>query len=243
MPSRKKEQGQARKAEKERQACEQARAQQRASCKHVTTPENATQDDIDAAYSLLEEHVDGLNATMRDGRGDNDYFNLALQTYNKYFQYSDVRKQVFRKVILSQGTAECVKEANEIDLTNMRATMAAYPFVELLAMIEGRDKNQGYFDAQSEIELVKQLHATAFCPRETVRFFHRRNSCDCLHEIYYKLKDTTQRTFGCSNCAKAVDIKKAFHCKCEVYKYCSKKCALEHSPKHKETCRHARESN
>jgi chemotaxis response regulator CheB len=57
MPWRKKAQGQARKVEKERQQADQARAQQRASCKHFTMPENAIQDDLIAAESLLKEHV------------------------------------------------------------------------------------------------------------------------------------------------------------------------------------------
>jgi hypothetical protein len=59
MPSRKKAQGQARKAENERQAREQARAQQR---EHFTMPENATRNDLIAAQSLMIEYIDKLNA-------------------------------------------------------------------------------------------------------------------------------------------------------------------------------------
>jgi hypothetical protein len=112
MSSRKKAKGQARKAEKERQAREQARAQQRASCKHFTPPENAMQDDIDDAYSLLIEYVNGLNA-IQDGDLHEPILKLVEETYIKYFQYSDVRKQVFQNLILAQGTANCVDEANE----------------------------------------------------------------------------------------------------------------------------------
>jgi hypothetical protein len=200
-------------------------------------PENATRHDIDAANSLLIEYENGYYATMRDGRGDNNYFNLALQIYNKYFQFSDVRKQVFRELILVQGTAQCVIEANEKDLTKMQAMMRAHPFVNLLAMIEELDKHQGSFGPHNWSEYLKQHNATKRCPRETVRFFHRRNSCVCLHEIYYKLKDATQRTTLCWNCKKTVDIKKAFHCKCDAAKYCSKKCALDLWPEHKEFCK------
>jgi replicative DNA helicase len=71
MPSRKKAQGQARKAEKEKQAREQAREQaralQRASCKHSTILETATQDDLEAANSLLEDYVDRLKSILRGG--------------------------------------------------------------------------------------------------------------------------------------------------------------------------------
>jgi hypothetical protein len=114
----------------------------------------------------------------------------------------------------------------------MQDTMSAWRLIELLAMIE----------VDSKIELAKQLSTTVRCPRETVRFFHQRNSCDCLHEIYYKLKDTTQRTTSCWNCKKVTEVKKVFHCKCDQAKYCSKKCALDDLLRHKERCRHARES-
>jgi hypothetical protein len=242
MPSRKKAQGQARKAEKEKKQAAQAAAQRRASCNHFARPENATQDDLIEAQSLLSEYiVKKLNLIVFN---DFELLDALIdETYDKYFDFDDVRKQVFREAILAEGTAQCVKESNEIDLTKMQVRMRAWDFVQLLAYTEVWDKNQGTSDAHSRIELVKQLHATVRCPREVVRFFHRRNSCDCLHEVYYKLKDTTKRTTFCCNCPKAVDIKTAFHCKCELYKYCSKKCALGDWPRHKERCRHARESN
>jgi hypothetical protein len=122
MPSRKKAQGQARKVEKERQAREQARARQRASCKHSTILENATQEDIDAAESLLRYHVQKWNA-IRD-RGVDDFeaiSKLVDETHLKYFEFDDATKQVFRELILSQGTTQCVKEANETDLTEKHA--------------------------------------------------------------------------------------------------------------------------
>jgi hypothetical protein len=228
MPSRKKAQGQARKAEKEKQQAEQARAQQRASCKHFVKPDNATQDDIDAAVSLLKEYVNG----SKDITNARAITTLAFQTYHKYFQYSDVRKRVFRELILSLGTAQCVEEANEKDLTK-KHTMRAWRFVILLADIEEMDKHQVSYDTHS-------MYTTICCPRETIRFFHRRNSCGCLHEVYYKLKDTTRRTFGCWNCKQLVDVKKALRCDCGIAKYCSNKCALEYWPKHKERCRLAK---
>jgi hypothetical protein len=181
MPSRKKAQGQARKAKKEKQAREQAIAQQRASCKHFTMPENATQEDIDAAERLLAEYIDKLMAiaihvnVVDDSRA---ITKLVKDTYHKYFQFNDVRKQVFREAILAYGTESCVIEANEQDLTEEQNMTRTWHFVLLLAYVEGRDKKyQSTFDA-SEIGLAKQINATARCPRETVRLFHRRNSCD-----------------------------------------------------------------
>jgi hypothetical protein len=232
MPSKKKAKGQARKAEKEKRA-EQARALQRASCKHFTMPKNATLDDFIAAYRLLHEY---MNKSLDD-------FD-AEETYGKYFEFDDARKQVFRNLAVAKGTSECVLAAEQKDLTKEKGMVAWY-YIDLLSMIECLEKCDGtisHVSVQCTIEFTKQLNTTAFYPREIVRFFHRCNSCSCLHEIYYKLKDTTQRTIDCWNCNKVVDIKKAFHCKCEMANYCSEKCALDYWPEHKEDCRQAREA-
>jgi hypothetical protein len=233
MPSRKKAKGQARKAEKEKKQAEQAGAQRRASCKHFIMPENATQDDVIAAHSLLREYFDKFDAIQDEDVNDVEAkTTIAFQTYFKYLQYSDVRKQVFQELILSLGTTECVKEANEKDLATYQFVMRAWPYVNLLSVIiQVLDKFQGPLDAHQVCEFNNVT-----CPCEMIRFFHRRNSCDCLHEIYYKLKDATTRTIACINCSKAVDVKKTFHCKCEIAQYCSKKCALEYWPNHKEDC-------
>jgi hypothetical protein len=246
MPSRKKAQGQARKAEKEKQAREQARAQQRASCIHFTPPENATQDDLDAANSLLNEHIEILReyiVAVREGNKDPTTKKLALAhaTFIKYFLFNDVRKQVFRDFVIARGTFVCVVEAGKKDLAKEISMPFAWPFVSLISMIEVLDKHQGSFDAHHVSEYMKQLSTPLLCPRETIRFFHRRNSCDCLHEIYYKLKDATNRTFLCANCKRAVDVKKTFHCKCEIAKYCSSKCALDQWPDHKDDCKSIRD--
>jgi hypothetical protein len=201
-------------------------------------PENATQEDVIAADSLMIEYIDKLNVIQDEEVNKVEAITkLVDETYIKYFQYSDVRKQVFRELILAYGTEACVEEENGNDLTTYQFTMGAWDFVRLLVYTAERDKNQGPFDAHSEIEYAKQFNATMRCPREMIRFFHRRNSCDCLHEIYYKLKDTTQRTTFCWNCRQLLDVKKALRCGCGIAKYCSNKCALDYWPRHKENCR------
>jgi hypothetical protein len=167
MPSRKKAKGQARKANKERQQAEQAIAQQHASCMHSTILENATRDDFIAAHSLLKEYLDRLNATLEDGRDDINeaVAELDVQTYIKYFQYSDVRKQVFREAILSGGTRECVDEANEKDFTKMQDAMRAWHFVELLAYIEVRDKYPGTLMLKARLKLRNNSMLLGFASR------------------------------------------------------------------------------
>jgi hypothetical protein len=118
MPSRKKAKGRARKAEKEKQAHEQARVQQHASCKHSTILENASGDDKAAVFSLFREHVDKSNNLLQLADcSDQDFMDLFDETYSKYSQFNDTRKQVFREIVVAYGTENCVMEANKKDLT------------------------------------------------------------------------------------------------------------------------------
>eukprot|EP00956_Cyclotella_meneghiniana_P003952 scaffold4760_cov54-Cyclotella_meneghiniana.AAC.4 len=74
--------------------------------------------------------------------------------------------------------------------------------------IEVRDKYNGAMNDHVACEVRKCLDDIVDCPRETLRFFHRRNSCSCLKEIYYKLKDSMKRTAECWSCSQNVDIRK-----------------------------------
>eukprot|EP00956_Cyclotella_meneghiniana_P022780 scaffold43448_cov51-Cyclotella_meneghiniana.AAC.2 len=102
--------------------------------------------------------------------------------------------------------------------------------------IEVRDEYNGALDRK--IEITTSIFDIALCPRATIRFFHRRNSCDCLQEMYYNLKETTKRTSWCWNCEKVEDIKVFKECTfCKLANYCSYECAVAHWPGHKEQCK------
>eukprot|EP00956_Cyclotella_meneghiniana_P025212 scaffold52187_cov35-Cyclotella_meneghiniana.AAC.1 len=108
--------------------------------------------------------------------------------------------------------------------------------------IEVRDSHGGALSVSMASELQILANDT-FSPRETIRFFHRRNSCDCLKELYYKLKENTARTSFCYNCFESVDIRKMSQCECKLVNYCSYDCAVAHYPKHKVYCTQKKTSN
>ena len=105
-------------------------------------------------------------------------------------------------------------------------------YVIMIKTIEVRDRHDGAFNANTYIEFHSQMSKIS-SPRETVRLFHRCNSCDCLKELYYKLKETTKRTTPCWNCEKQVDIQEISECQCKLAKYCSYDCAVAQWPEHK----------
>jgi hypothetical protein len=72
--------------------------------------------------------------------------------------------------------------------------------------------------------------------REVTKFFHKRNSCNCLKEKYERLK--TQTKMGqCIYCEQSYERKKLMICtQCQVAQYCSAECQRGHWPSHRDGC-------
>eukprot|EP00956_Cyclotella_meneghiniana_P030724 scaffold78233_cov26-Cyclotella_meneghiniana.AAC.3 len=113
----------------------------------------------------------------------------------------------------------------------------------MIHMIEAREKYNGEYNTFIMVDTHPMLDNSAVkcCPRELIRFFHRRNYCDCLKDIYYNLKENTKRRMPCFNCWSITDIRKMCQCeRCELPQYCSYECAVAHWPEHKEECKFTR---
>jgi hypothetical protein len=165
---------------------------------------------------------------------------LAELIYEQYLRFNDEKQRIFREMIVAKGTEMTRRQANQCDLIEASSIVDAIPFAYMLTFIEIRDKysntNITAFDIFNEILAV--MDDIIFCPRETVRFFHRRNSCHCLKEIYYKLKDETKRTTYCANCHEIKSIKEMLQCKDCKLQWCSMECqVINRGMSHKEYCR------
>eukprot|EP00956_Cyclotella_meneghiniana_P028286 scaffold65279_cov48-Cyclotella_meneghiniana.AAC.2 len=247
MPSRKKKQGRARKA-KQAETRSSNPNNAASHCDHFECSRNSnwSQDDYAAAIKLSIEFSSKFNALVV-GSSSSDLVRMAKdharmvylvdEVYQKYFQLSDGGKEIFRNYILAYGTEVLVDKAKVIDLTKEPFIIInAYHTVFMIKTMEVRDSHNGAWDLTIARDIQQQT-ADASSPRETVRFFHRRNSCDCLKELYYKLKENTTRTLPCWNCNQWVDIKTTSQCHCSVANYCSYDCAAAHYPKHKNDCK------
>eukprot|EP00956_Cyclotella_meneghiniana_P029520 scaffold71702_cov25-Cyclotella_meneghiniana.AAC.1 len=259
MPSRKKAQGKARKAKQAAKARNNP-TQDNGACNHIGE-RNWSDDDYDAAFSLLSEYNDKYNKLVREYndkynelvreyndkynelvRGNdeiltNEFYNLAYDTYDKYYQLNDASKDVLQKMLLAEGTIHCVDAANNKDLTKETNVAGTVVHLVLIITIEIRDKYNGASNQNINREIQAALNDLWNCSRQTIRFFHRRNSCDCLQELYYKLKETTNKTSLCHNCEEVVEIRQLSRCEyCNVVQYCSYDCALAAWPEHKVEC-------
>lgn len=70
------------------------------------------QDNIYAADNLFTEFItSSCNIAL------SDIFDLVSYFYNKYYQFNDITKDLFRRLIVSHGTGHCVIVAEWMDLT------------------------------------------------------------------------------------------------------------------------------
>ena len=235
MPSRKKLQGQSRKAKR-------ANATTKApicACDHHCKGRNWSKSDADAANKLAKEY-----GSMFCTLGVQDLTRLVFGAYNEYQQFNDSQKDLFRRMMLASGTDACVRVSNQRDLTKESSPIReALPFIDMMLEIEVRDKYNGAMNNITIGEMTRSWQDIA-CPRETVRFFHRRNHCDCLKELYYKLKESTQRTAECYHCQKVVDIRKLSRCEgCNVAQFCSTNVQLHTGQSIKHSAKNIRQAN
>jgi hypothetical protein len=125
------------------------------------------------------------------------------------------------------------------DLTKLSKNLNANKLVLLLTLIVTHDKFDGEKMAMEVCtEVAKALTNLSRCPRDVIKFFHPHIHCDCLKELYDRLKDTTKRTTPCALCGKVEDRRKRYECSdCKLIPYCSRKCAKAHYPEHKNYCK------
>eukprot|EP00956_Cyclotella_meneghiniana_P009740 scaffold13512_cov72-Cyclotella_meneghiniana.AAC.1 len=165
---------------------------------------------------------------------------------------SDAGKEIFRRFILATGTQLCLDATKEKDLTKETTVAYSACSIIMIVIIEMREKynlaqnidishevtiNYGAEDSNFQLEFLVSVNDILFCPRQAIKFFHRRNSCACLQELYYKLKETTKKTSRCNYCSEVREIRQMSKCEyCNVFQYCSYDCALAHWPTHKMDC-------
>ena len=237
--SRKKKQGRARKAKQANETRGNSNNTS-SSCVHyhLDRHRNWSRDDIDAANKLAGEYEFKTNllATKQMDQYEVHHATLVIAVYDKYFQLSDGGKEIFRKIILATGTKHCIIESKQKDLIKEPRFENVFPLIIMMRTIEVRDRYDGALSNSIYAEIRNKADDTV-SPRETVRLFHRGNSCDCLKDLYYKLKENTKRTSHCCNCGEIVDIRTMSQCECKQANYCSHHCAVAHYPGHSVYCK------
>eukprot|EP00956_Cyclotella_meneghiniana_P001209 scaffold1350_cov56-Cyclotella_meneghiniana.AAC.22 len=242
MPSRKKAQGKARKEKK--QAAKLSNILHVDSgtqaCRHCSQQiKDWSRGDVDTAEKLAKKYLAKCNAIkIKDTeQASADLDRLSNEIYVEYRQLNDDGKEFFKEIMVSNGTAAVVARAKQIDLSKV-SIRGAWPYIFMILVLEVRNRYSGAIEVKILNEIEMSMDDIVGCPREIVRFFHRRNSCNCLKDLYYKLKETTKRTSLCWHCMHVFDIRAMNRCRhCQVAQYCSYECAVANWSEHKSECR------
>ena len=176
MPSRKKAQGKARKEKK--QSVEQSYTphvdSSSQACLHLSQQrKDWSRDDLDAAKKLADEYL------SKYGRGGSkqDFDRVHNEFYVEYRQLSHDGKELFKEMMVASGTAAVIYKAKQTDLSKVSRVPNANHFIYAMLTIEVRDRYSGAFDVRISNEIHMSMDDIVRCPREIVRFFHRRNFC------------------------------------------------------------------
>eukprot|EP00956_Cyclotella_meneghiniana_P027719 scaffold62827_cov64-Cyclotella_meneghiniana.AAC.2 len=228
MPSRKKAKGKARKAKK--QAAENdlhTGTAAGSSCRHLA--DHCPPDDLNLCLNLVKEIDTEVITERLEARGRKKFGSIELLL---------IVSEIYEVLLRSGRDPSSLQMATKMPL--------ALPYLFMLVHMEVVERFNGVIHSiHDEYDMFLKTHQELYdlnmiaCPREVVRYFHRLNSCSCLKEIYYHLKDNTKRTTYCSKCKKIKDIREMMVCsKCKVANYCSNECAIDDYAHHKTNCKH-----
>lgn len=225
--------------------CSAKDAKKNACLHHNIDSTNCTDNDWKIAEELGSELLElfGLTTFARDLSlyvTTNRVMDILVNFTDKHekcntFQNAGV-KVAFLKHLLDGGTNLVQDDDEEFPLQGDCGYLCSL----FACAHEVFDKYDGVLDNNeySWLDIHNLLEDIIVCPREIVRFFYTRNSCDCLKSLYSKLKETTNRTAYCHNCNAIKEFRYIKECaRCKTAQYCSRECQLAHWKKHKDVCK------
>ena len=96
----------------------------------------------------------------------------------------------------------------------------------------------GTIDKRDAKDYMRNLDIMNGCQRSLVKIFVKQIPCNCLDELYARVKSVLPKIGKCWGCNQTKERSELYICTgCERVMYCSKKCQLEHVPKHKQACK------
>lgn len=242
MPSNKKIRARAKKAERRAStACTHYILPDRSEMNAYLLANDAVNDLVTNYKEIAEKEMDeGVISTV-------GIYAAIINIKNKYYaslSNNEIMKQALLQLLLAKRT-ECAtlievdpsRSSSQI-VYNVTCSLLAGAFLFFKNMDENEKLEESVRSAATASELARLVLDLCDSPREIVRFFHKRNCCDCLDKLYEEMKKTTPRSARCQQCREVKDFKQIFNCsKCMAVQYCSRACQVSHWAHHKEKCK------
>jgi len=219
MPSRKRNQGRARKAKAAGGAPSKREPQRQASeCRH--------------GCSLPPDHVG--NAFVETCYDESD--KAFAYGANKWDDIRDGMKLALEKYPLNKNDMDQAKSRFVEDGVNTILRGGFNPFkvgliADAILFIES------YTWIVPPKETMKISDILNGCKRTAIRFFSKRIPCSCLDDLYAEARETLTKMGACFHCDQIKEHSALMDCsRCKGVQYCSKECQLADWPIHKENC-------
>ena len=213
----------------------------RTECLHVCR-DNCTDDVWDAAQELLNVMHNEYGPIVENHGQSREILMEALFEFcgkNGTVFRNPMMKDAFLKTLIYKGSDVLLRlEINEDEELPIPFAYCIYACAYELI-----DKHDGVLNTKSWIDIGIFERDVMVCHRELARFYHKKNSCDCLKALYSRMKKTRDRKTNCFGCTSG-SVKNCKEIKvcsgCKVAQYCSRECQLSHWAEHKIDCNNIR---
>ena len=202
-------------------------------CKHGQTDEAAGLciHFVDTFFLSFEKKLGAKRTVYAIGTSSASAIEAA---YNKYPEavLNDEHRAIVKKSIIGHGAAYVLDNSQIKALGCAAASMVIDSYDPTTITIPGRLDDQ---DPKVYLRNADILHG---CKRSLIKYFVNQIPCNCLDELYSKVKSTMPKIGSCKGCRKEIARSELYICTgCERTTYCSKACQVSHVPEHKEYCR------
>lgn len=201
MPSRKRAQGQTRKAK----ASAVSGGERAEICRHGFPILNSRQQQvIDTFSEELKKCWPEIGANLFEMQ---DIMIKILETHPNLFRVDENRKLISNDLVFNVAN-NLLEKYNENDSELEFAQMNTY----ILLYVEGHDfTKDNPFSCVDPHFIVKHRNLMLGCKRSLVKFYRKRTTCSCLDKMYTKLKPQS-KTGMCRYCAQRVEHRALIEC-------------------------------
>lgn len=169
------------------------------------------------------------------------------RAYNTYPEAAnnDMYRKILKKSIFSNG-ASCIIGISRLSANETSESILGMKLLLGFATVSmvldtcapSTPLPPGTFDERDASTFLRNLDIANGCHRSLVKYFVKHTPCNCLDELYAKIKSTSPKMGVCANCKQRKERTSMFVCTgCERAQYCCKVCQLADAPDHKDECK------